>query len=467
MVKKIVAVVAIIAVIIFLVLYLSTASLSYSQSTLTKVSIVQGSSVPGCEETNECYIPYEVTVDVGNEVVWSNDDSAAHTATSGTPGDGSDGFFDSGLFMAGATFSHKFEEEGTYKYFCIVHPWMEGVVLVQKGDVEEDARVSVNDRFAGSELALRDYMVLSTATTDFTKKLQTITRNPTLIQAPISKEIFYVDSSNRQSAITQLIENTVFVKLDKSGSISPENTFTKIDTFYDNPKILSYYKEILTTEQEWPFGNGKKVPLFEIGDQIIEMEWSVNDGTETIKTAAVVDKEGEIKFEPLMYLTPDEIKIGGSHHRLEITNMLGMTVVYADLSSQFFSPDNCSILTDRDKIPHIDARTAPLWTLDVGNPSSEIYTLEHCQNDSTKPVDCTESETTVKYAAFMPNWSISWTEFTTSQSDLPMAAGEVELYTEVVCAPEFPLTAIFILVVTISGIVALMRLKMMPGLSYR
>jgi len=96
------------------------------------VSIPAGSSVPGCEETNECWVPAEVIVDVGGEVTWSNDDTAAHTVTSGTPSD-SDSvgkLFDSGLLLAGGTFSHIFEEAGTVDYFCIVHPWQQGVVIV-------------------------------------------------------------------------------------------------------------------------------------------------------------------------------------------------------------------------------------------------------------------------------------------------------------------------------------------------
>ena len=98
------------------------------------VSIPQGTSVPGCEETNECYVPYQVTINVGDEVTWSNDDSAAHTVTAGTPADGPSGVFDSSLFMAGTTFSYKFEEAGTIPYFCMVHPWMDGIVVV--GNVE-------------------------------------------------------------------------------------------------------------------------------------------------------------------------------------------------------------------------------------------------------------------------------------------------------------------------------------------
>ena len=94
------------------------------------ISIPSGSSVPGCDETNECFIPAEVTVNVGDTVIWSNDDSAAHTVTSGTSTGGPDGIFDSSLFMADTTFSYTFDKAGEYNYFCMVHPWMTGKIQV-------------------------------------------------------------------------------------------------------------------------------------------------------------------------------------------------------------------------------------------------------------------------------------------------------------------------------------------------
>ena len=93
------------------------------------ISLPPGSSVPGCEATNECYIPYAVSISVGETVTWSNDDTAAHTVTSGAPG-APDGVFDSSLFMADTEFSHTFDEAGEYDYFCLVHPWMTGKVQV-------------------------------------------------------------------------------------------------------------------------------------------------------------------------------------------------------------------------------------------------------------------------------------------------------------------------------------------------
>ena len=99
-----------------------------------KVDVAVGSAVPGCEETNECYLPYEITVSVGDTVIWDNIDTAAHTVTSGNISDGHDGLFDSGLFMSGSTFEYTFTETGTFEYFCMVHPWMTGQVVVNDDD---------------------------------------------------------------------------------------------------------------------------------------------------------------------------------------------------------------------------------------------------------------------------------------------------------------------------------------------
>ncbi|HEU04076.1 MAG TPA: PEFG-CTERM sorting domain-containing protein [Nitrosopumilus sp.] len=104
----------------------------------------QTSGGPNCQDTDECFIPATVTIDVGGEVTWSNDDTAAHTVTSGSAADGPDGNFDSSLFMVGTTFSWTFAEAGEYPYFCMVHPWMVGTVIVEaEGAGGEELMVSI------------------------------------------------------------------------------------------------------------------------------------------------------------------------------------------------------------------------------------------------------------------------------------------------------------------------------------
>ena len=94
------------------------------------VSIPAGTAIPGCEEVDLCYDPPNLIIFVGGEVIWRNDDSSAHTVTSGNIIEGPDGIFDSGLVKEGESFAFKFEEDGTFDYFCMIHPWAKGSVTV-------------------------------------------------------------------------------------------------------------------------------------------------------------------------------------------------------------------------------------------------------------------------------------------------------------------------------------------------
>ena len=96
----------------------------------SNVFIQYRTSVPGCEKTNECYIPYQATIQVKDELTWTNADSSSHTVTSGSPGVGPSGEFESGKFKSAKTFSHIFDSEGRFSYYCTLHPWMAGVVVV-------------------------------------------------------------------------------------------------------------------------------------------------------------------------------------------------------------------------------------------------------------------------------------------------------------------------------------------------
>jgi len=101
-----------------------------TEPTTVHVEIPIGTAVPGCEETNECWSPADITINAGDTVHWMNVDTAAHTVTGGSPADGPSGVFDSSLVMADATYEFTFDEAGSYDYFCMVHPWMVGSISV-------------------------------------------------------------------------------------------------------------------------------------------------------------------------------------------------------------------------------------------------------------------------------------------------------------------------------------------------
>ena len=122
---------------------------AFADHTTATVSNAEGSSTPGCEETADgCFIPSTVTIDIGGTVTWENNDTAAHTSTGGSAQDGPSGVFDSSLIMAGSSFSHTFDEAGTFDYFCMVHPWMNGTVIVEAEAAEEEVHEEVHEEEA-------------------------------------------------------------------------------------------------------------------------------------------------------------------------------------------------------------------------------------------------------------------------------------------------------------------------------
>ncbi|WP_428325958.1 PEFG-CTERM sorting domain-containing protein [Nitrosopumilus sp.] len=134
-----------IAICSFFVLFAMVAGLvattpaAYADHSEVTILPADGSGAPGCEETADgCYIPTTATVDVGGVVIMSNTDTAAHTYTSGTPDGGPDGIFDTSLLMAGSSFEWSPDTVGEYPYFCMVHPWMQGTIIVQEVGAAED-----------------------------------------------------------------------------------------------------------------------------------------------------------------------------------------------------------------------------------------------------------------------------------------------------------------------------------------
>ncbi len=63
----------------------------------------------------------------GTTVTWVNKDTVTHTVTTnGTS------LFDHTLSI-GDTYSFKFTQVGTYQYYCTIHPFMKGTIIVTSG----------------------------------------------------------------------------------------------------------------------------------------------------------------------------------------------------------------------------------------------------------------------------------------------------------------------------------------------
>ena len=120
---------------------------AFADHSKVDINMAVGSATPGCETNNMCYMPYNAALDIGGEAMWHNTDSVGHTVTAGTPAEAQIDLFDSGLMAPDAMFSYKFEEAGTYDYFCMVHPWMTGIVTVsaEHDEMEEMGHDEMGD----------------------------------------------------------------------------------------------------------------------------------------------------------------------------------------------------------------------------------------------------------------------------------------------------------------------------------
>lgn len=75
-------------------------------------------------QSTKAFAPDVIKVAKDTTVVWTNDDTIIHDVT-----DLGNSFY-SGLIQPGEMWSHKFDSKGNYYYFCSIHPWMRGTVMV-------------------------------------------------------------------------------------------------------------------------------------------------------------------------------------------------------------------------------------------------------------------------------------------------------------------------------------------------
>jgi plastocyanin len=115
----------------------------------TAIAILQGAAVQGSPD----YDPDAAQVPVGNSIVWNNQDTVPHTATSGTgPQDPESAqLFDTGIVNGGeestAVELQGVSEGQTIPYYCIVHPYMTSeltIVAAEQGGGQTGGGAAAN-----------------------------------------------------------------------------------------------------------------------------------------------------------------------------------------------------------------------------------------------------------------------------------------------------------------------------------
>ncbi len=130
------------------------------------VFVTANSSLPGCEKDGSCWSDDIVIIRQYDEVTWHNDAGFDITVTSGGIHDDFLGeSFDSDVILPGGTYTHTFEDSGSFPYLSVLQPWMTGSVVV----VEPAADDAAND---------------ATTTNDAVVSLDTVDSKPTAAPEP-------------------------------------------------------------------------------------------------------------------------------------------------------------------------------------------------------------------------------------------------------------------------------------------
>lgn len=82
---------------------------------------------------DHAFVPRNIHVKVGQQIIWTNYDQDPHTVTSGANNVDDNRWKSSPLIPDGATFSLRLTQQGTYPYFCKPHQFeekMHGTIVV-------------------------------------------------------------------------------------------------------------------------------------------------------------------------------------------------------------------------------------------------------------------------------------------------------------------------------------------------
>jgi len=78
------------------------------------------------EISNMQFSPARVVVKSGSQVTWEQQDAAPHVVISSNSNE-----LRSSTLRSGQSYTHTFNEPGTYEYYCSLHPSMRGTIVVE------------------------------------------------------------------------------------------------------------------------------------------------------------------------------------------------------------------------------------------------------------------------------------------------------------------------------------------------
>ena len=148
---------------IFLLFTIAVGMISMSPASFADHHEITITPVPGsgldssCEKTEEgCFSPNTVTVYVGSVIIFSNTDTTIHNFASGGPNDDVIGTvadpvngFNTAIMNPGESATWTPTEAGEFPYFDMIHPWMQGTIIVQEAGEKTHSEETVVEETVG------------------------------------------------------------------------------------------------------------------------------------------------------------------------------------------------------------------------------------------------------------------------------------------------------------------------------
>lgn len=184
----------------------------------------------GTGANNTVFWPPEIQAMQGDSITWINNDTTAHTITSGVTNhlDYAGKIFDSGILSPGQTYTLKIPKGvwTAYYYFCNIHPWMTG-------------KIDVGVAYLGKSSV---FTITTDKNTYYTNDVITISGNVTDTSQimPLKFQIFDSQKNMVFSGSTNLLPDHKFIyNLQASDSIFRSSDNYKIKAFYGFPATVT------------------------------------------------------------------------------------------------------------------------------------------------------------------------------------------------------------------------------------
>ena len=124
-----------IAIVVVILIVVGVAAYILTQNTAPPANIQlkdDGTCTPTPPDAACLFTPASYNAAVNGAVVWKNTGTAPHTVTgNSTANTGLPAWAGSSTLSGGNTYSFTFTTAGTYHYYCNIHQWMKGVIIVK------------------------------------------------------------------------------------------------------------------------------------------------------------------------------------------------------------------------------------------------------------------------------------------------------------------------------------------------